>query len=64
MRRPDRSWAKSDLEKAENFAERHSQVFTPHNSHHAHNNDEAEKFLHVPCQMTLPIKAFSPREVR
>jgi hypothetical protein len=64
MRKAYWSWAKSDLEKAENFAEHLSQVFTPHNSEHHHNNNEIEKFLDAPCQMSLPIKAFSPREVR
>jgi hypothetical protein len=63
IRRPDRSWAKSKLVKAENFAEHLSQVLTPRNSHHAH-NDEIENFLDVPCRMALPIKAISPREVR
>jgi hypothetical protein len=64
IRKADRSWTKSDLEKAENFAEHLSQVFTPHNSKHHHNNGEIEKFLDAPCQMSLPITAFSPREVR
>jgi hypothetical protein len=64
IRKADRSWAKSHLEKAENFAEQLSQVFTPHNSEHHHNNDEIEKFLDASCQMSVPIKAFSPREVR
>jgi hypothetical protein len=60
----DRSWAKSNLEKAENVAEHFSQVSTSHNSEHHHNNDEIEKFLNASCEMSLPIKAFSPREVR
>jgi hypothetical protein len=64
IRKADRSWTKSDLEKAENFAEHLSQVFTQHNSEHHHNNDDIENFLDAPCQMSLPIKAFSPREVR
>jgi hypothetical protein len=64
IRKADRSWAKSDLEKTKNFAEHLSQVFTPHHSQHHYNNDEIEKFLDAPCQMSLPIKAFSPREVR
>jgi hypothetical protein len=46
-----------------NFPEHLSQVFTPHNSEQHHNNDEIEKFLDAPCQMSLSI-AFSPREVR
>jgi hypothetical protein len=58
IRTADRRWAKSDLEKAENFAEHLSQVFTPYNSEHHHKNDEIEKFLEAPCQMLLPIKAF------
>jgi hypothetical protein len=57
-KKTSRSWAKSDLEKAENFAEHLSQVFTPHNSHHTHNNEETENFLDVPCQITLAFKAF------
>jgi hypothetical protein len=28
-----------------------------------HHNDEIEKFLDAPCQMSLPIKTFSPKEV-
>jgi hypothetical protein len=31
---------------------------------HAHNNDEIENFLDLPCQMTLPIKTFLPWAVR
>jgi hypothetical protein len=52
---------KSDLENAKDFAEHFSQVFTPHNSEHLHNNDDIEKYLDAPCQMSLPIKGFSPR---
>jgi hypothetical protein len=63
MTKADRSWAKSDSEKAENFGEHLSQMFTPHDSNNHHNNDEIEKFLDTPCQMSLPIKAFSPKEV-
>ncbi|PNF35987.1 hypothetical protein B7P43_G02293 [Cryptotermes secundus] len=57
-------WAKSDLEKAENFAEYLSLVFTPHDSINHHNDKEIEKSLDTPCQMSLPIKAFSPTEVK
>jgi hypothetical protein len=64
IRKADRSWAKSDLEKAKKFVDHLSQVFTPQNSEHHHNNDEIQKFLDAPCQISLPIKAFSPREVR
>jgi hypothetical protein len=63
IRKADRSWAKSDSEKAETFDEHLSQVFTSHDSNNRHNNDDIEKFLDTPCQMSLPIKAFSPKEV-
>jgi hypothetical protein len=53
-----------EINVAENFAEHLSQVFTTHNSKHHHNNDEIQKFLDAPCQMSLSITAFSPREVR
>jgi hypothetical protein len=54
----DRSWAKSDSEKAETFGEHLSQVFTPHDSNNHHNKDKNEKSLDAPYQMSLPIKAF------
>jgi hypothetical protein len=60
IRKADRSWAKSGSEKAETFSE---DLFTPHDCNNHHNNDEIEKFLDAPCQMSLPIKAFSPKEV-
>jgi hypothetical protein len=63
IRKAEGSWAKSDLERAENFAEYLSLVFTPQNSNDHHNDNETEKFLDTPCQMSLPIKAFSPKEV-
>jgi hypothetical protein len=45
VRKADRSWPKSDSEKAETLGEHLSQVFTPHDSNNHHNNDEIEKFL-------------------
>jgi hypothetical protein len=54
--------AKSDDEKAMAFAEHLQQVFTPH--HHLNPTDaEISALLDVPCQMSLPIKPFSPKEV-
>jgi hypothetical protein len=55
-------WAKSDSEKATTFAEHLEQVFTPHFNIN-HNDSEIENFLKIPCQMSLPLKPFSPREV-
>jgi hypothetical protein len=62
IRKSDRSWAKSDSEKATTFAEHLEQVFTPH-SNINHNDSEIQKFLEIPCQMSSPIKPFLPREV-
>jgi hypothetical protein len=62
VRKADDSWAKSDDEKAMAFADHLQQVFTPY---HLLNPTDAEisAFLDVPCQMSLPIKPFSPKEV-
>jgi hypothetical protein len=60
IRISDRSWAKSDSEKATTFAEHLEQAFTPH-SNINHNDSEIENILDIPCQMSLPIKPFSPR---
>ena len=62
IRKADTSWAKSDDEKAMEFADHLQQVFTPH---HLQNPTDAalSAFLDVPCQMSLPIKPFSPNEV-
>jgi len=62
IRKADGSWAKSDDEKATTFADHLQQVFTPH---HLPNLTDAEifAFLDVPCQMSLPIKPFSSKEV-
>jgi hypothetical protein len=62
IRKADRSWAKSDSEKAMTFAEHLEQVFTPLSNINP-NDRETENFLEIPCQMSLPIKPFSPREV-
>jgi hypothetical protein len=44
------------------FAVHLQQVFTPH--HFLNTTDAAiSAFLDVPCQMSLPIKPFSPKEV-
>jgi hypothetical protein len=62
IRKANGSWAKSDDEKAMAFTNHLQQVFTPH---HIPNPTDAEisAFLDVPCQMSLPIKPFSPKEV-
>ena len=51
-----------ELEKAMAFVDHLQQVFTPH---HLPNPTDAEitTFLDIPCQMSLPIKPFSSKEV-
>jgi hypothetical protein len=63
IRKADRSRAKSDSEKAETFGEHVSQLFTQNDSNNHHNSDKIEKFLNAPCQISPPIKAFSPKEL-
>ena len=62
IRKADGSWAKTDDEKSTTFADHLQQVFTPH---HLPNPTDAaiSAFLDVPCQMSLPIKPFSSKEV-
>jgi hypothetical protein len=62
IRKSDRSWAKSDSEKATTFAEYLEQIFTQH-SNINYNDSEIENFLEIPCQTSLPIKPLSPRDV-
>jgi hypothetical protein len=62
IRKADRSWAKSDTEKATTFMEHFEQVLTPLSNINL-NDSEIENFLEIPYQMSLPIKPFSPREV-
>jgi hypothetical protein len=62
IRKADTSWVKSDSEKALTFAEYLEQVFTSLSNINL-NDSETEKFLEIPCQMSLSNKPFSPREV-
>jgi len=62
IRKTDRSWAKSNEEKATAFADYLQQVFTPH-SIPQRTDDAISALLDVPCQLSLPIKPFSPTEV-
>jgi hypothetical protein len=62
IRTPDRTWARSDQQKVNIFAEHVAKVFSPAEDH---NIDRAEilNFLVVPCQLSLPVRFFSPNEV-
>jgi hypothetical protein len=58
IRAADGSWAKSDGEKAQTFADYLQMVFVPHPSAAG-----ISDFLDAPCQMSLLIPSFSPKEV-
>ena len=62
LRKPDSSWARSNVEKSNQFAQHLAMVFTPHPRNT--NDDEIEACLDAPCQMSPPLKAFSPTKVR
>lgn len=53
-------WAKSDLEKAEIFAEHLSTVFQPQSNKE---DTDVNEYLEAPMQMSHPIKPTSPKEV-
>lgn len=60
IRQTDGNWARSNDEKAQVFAEHLSKVFTPlDNTEH----EEISSYLDAACQLSPPIKAFSPAEV-
>lgn len=64
IRRTDNNWARTDEEKANLFAEYLSQVFTPLPPNNNIYDTEIETYLDAPCQMSLPIRAFTPAEVK
>jgi RNA polymerase-interacting CarD/CdnL/TRCF family regulator len=67
LRKMDGSWARTDLEKANVFAEYLATVFTPHSQSTSKNNDndeDIEEFLNSPCPPSLPIHLFTPAEVK
>lgn len=64
IRKENRSWARTDDEKAQVFAEHLSKVFTPHPSEDTTDSlNQLRQFLEAPHQMSPPISAFSPKEV-
>jgi hypothetical protein len=58
----DGTWAKSNSEKAEEFATYYSEVFKPHPINSGIEQDIIE-YLDSPTQLELPIKPFTPSEV-
>jgi hypothetical protein len=61
LRKPNGQWARSDKEKAYTFASHLTDVFKTEPDDE---EEEMEDSINTPCQMSLPIKAFSPKEVR
>lgn len=63
IRKPNGAWARSNTEKANEFAEYLANVYTTPQINN--NNDvEIENYLNTPCQLSPPTKPFSPTEIR
>lgn len=63
IRKRDRSWARSNEEKANTFAEHLAQVFTPLPSNNPIFDSLIEEYLNSPGQLSLPPRLFTPAEV-
>lgn len=63
IRKPDNTWAKSDEEKAETFAEHLSNIFKPNPPQTNIDEENMQSYLNSPLQLSLPIKHFSACEV-
>lgn len=61
--KPDGSWAKSNVEKSETFAQYFANVFKP-NAASVNNEQEIQGFLESPLQLDFPVHKFKPSEVR
>jgi hypothetical protein len=59
----DGSWAKSNAEKSEAFAQYFSDVFKP-NVAVVNNDGDIREFLDSPLQLDFPVQNFKPSEVR
>jgi hypothetical protein len=60
IRKLNNEWARSDKDKANVFATHLADVFR---AEHGHIDDDVDNFITAPCQMSLPIRAFTPAEV-
>lgn len=63
IRKPDGSWARTDEEKANLFAEYLEEVFTPFPAYNNINDEEIHSYIEAPCQLSPPMKLFTPKEV-
>jgi hypothetical protein len=59
----DIRWARTNKEKTNLFAEHLATVFTSNNKNNT-NEEDVETFLNAPRQLSPPIRAFSPTEIR
>jgi len=65
IKKSDGSLATSDLEKAELFKEHLSQTFQPHSEIIDNENmNSVETFLNASLPLTLPVKSFTPNDVK
>jgi hypothetical protein len=62
LRKPNRSWACSTSEKSILFAEHLASVFTPNSDNN--NDDDTAAYLNAPCQLSLPVRTFTPVEIK
>lgn len=63
LRKQDRGWARTDVEKATAFAKHLEKVFTPLPSTDPDKDDEITNYLHSPNQLVFPLKAVSSKEI-
>jgi hypothetical protein len=62
LRTPDRTWARTDHEKVNIFAEHLATVFSPVEDDNI-DRSEILNLLHAPFQLPLPVRLFSPIKV-
>ena len=60
LRREDGTWARSNSEKAQIYAEHLVRTFTPLNNQE---DEEINSYLDSPCQLSPPIRTITPNEV-
>jgi hypothetical protein len=64
IRNTDGEWARTDTEKACAFADYLANIFTLLPANNLKDELEIQAFLDAPCQLDLPLKQFSPNEVK
>ncbi|KAL1123506.1 hypothetical protein AAG570_002584 [Ranatra chinensis] len=63
LRHPDNSWARSDEDKAQLFANHLRSIFQPSPESDPIHSHQVQKYLDSPLPLTLPPSPFSPSEV-